>query len=155
MKMYQNRLSLENTYYPVCVGFPGSAGNGGYYYCSNSLGMAIPAAGENKDGAWNFIRSQLRLDAQLRLGDYDCLPVNMEAMQRSIDAIAVSDPAQAARITELLTGISAVVSGSDAALRETILDCAKAYFNGDRGLDETAALIQDRMSLYMAERYGW
>lgn len=155
LKMYQNRLSLENTYYPVCVGFPGSAGNGGYYYCSNSLGMAIPAAGENKDGAWNFVRSQLRLDAQLRLDDYDGLPVNMEAMQRSIDAIAVSDPAQAARITELLTGISAVVSGGDAALRETILDCAKAYFNGDRGLDETAALIQDRMSLYMAERYGW
>ena len=26
LKMYQNRLSLENTYYPVCVGFPGSAG---------------------------------------------------------------------------------------------------------------------------------
>ena len=81
--------------------------------------------------------------------------MNMEAMQRSIDAIAVSDPAQAARITELLTGISAVVSGSDAALRETILDCAKAYFNGDRSLDDTAAAIQDKLSLYMAERYGW
>lgn len=152
---YMNIATLANSMYPIDVGFPGGAGNGGYYYCSNSLGMAIPAAGENKDGAWNFIRSQLRLDAQLRLDDYDGLPVNMEAMQRSIDAIAVSDPAQAARITELLTGISAVVSGSDAALRETILDCAKAYFNGDRGLDETAALIQDRMSLYMAERYGW
>lgn len=152
---YMNIATLANSMYPIDVGFPGGAGNGGYYYCSNSLGMAIPAAGENKDGEWNFIRSQLRLDAQLRLDDYDGLPVNMEAMQRSIDAIAVSDPAQAARITELLTGISAVVSGSDAALRETILDCAKAYFNGDRGLDETAALIQDRMSLYMAERYGW
>lgn len=155
LKMYQNRLSLENTYYPVCVGFPDSAGNGGYYYCSNSLGMAIPAAGENKDGAWNFVRSQLRLDAQLRLDDYDGLPVNMEAMQRSIDAIAISDPAQAARITELLTGISAVVSGSDVAIRETIIDCARAYFNGERSLDDTAAAIQDKLSLYMAERYGW
>ena len=153
---YMNIATLANSMYPIDVGFPGGAGNGSYYSCVYAMGMAIPAAAENKDGAWNFIRSQLVLQAQTwSEDDIASLPVNMEAMQRSIDAIAVSDPAQAARITELLTGISAVVSGSDAALRETILDCAKAYFNGDRGLDETAALIQDRMSLYMAERYGW
>ena len=81
--------------------------------------------------------------------------MNMEAMQRCIDAIAVNDPAQAARLTELLNGITTVISGSDVAIRETIIDCAKAYFNGDRSLDDTAAAIQDKLSLYMAERYGW
>ena len=81
--------------------------------------------------------------------------MNMEAMQRVIDAIAVNDPTQAARLTELLNGITTVISGSDVAIRETIIDCAKAYFNGDRSLDDAAAAIQDKLSLYMAERYGW
>ena len=63
--------------------------------------------------------------------------------------------AQAARLAELLNGITSVVSGSDVAIRETIIDCCKAYFNGDRSLDDTAAMIQDKLSLYMAERYGW
>lgn len=153
---YMNIGTLANSMYPINVGFPSGAGNGSYYSCVYAMGMAIPAAAENKDGAWNFIRSQLVLQAQTWSEDaIASLPVNMEAMQRVIDAIAVNDPAQAARLTELLNGITTVISGSDVAIRETIIDCAKAYFNGDRSLDDTAAAIQDKLSLYMAERYGW
>lgn len=153
---YMNIGTLANSMYPINVGFPSGAGNGSYYSCVYAMGMAIPAAAENKDGAWNFIRSQLVLQAQTWSEDaIASLPVNMEAMQRVIDAIAVNDPTQAARLTELLNGITTVISGSDVAIRETIIDCAKAYFNGDRSLDDTAAAIQDKLSLYMAERYGW
>ena len=37
---------------------------------------------------------------------------------------------------------------------EELMDCCGALFNGDKTAGETAALIQSKVAIYLAEQYG-
>jgi hypothetical protein len=44
------------------------------------------------------------------------------------------------------------ISGSDASVLKIVTDEAAAYFAGEKTLDETVSMIQNRASLYVAEQ---
>ena len=133
------------------IGFPGSTkGNGAYFDCLNSIAFAIPAQAKEPDGAWAFIRRQLTLSAQLR-SDMD-LPVNMEALKRqAADALEGADYD---KFIDLVSNASGLMSYAGDSLRSIIYDSGKAFLAGDKTAAETAAVIQSRASVYLAEKAG-
>ncbi len=112
--------------------------------------MAIPELAGNKEGAWAYIRSQLETSAQQKLL-YE-LPVNYEAFQRQA-ASKLNDEAYTLLI-DLVNNTTTAKTYAGEPLRQIILSCGMDYLAGAKSLDETVALIQNRASLYMSERYG-
>ena len=149
------------------IGFPVSEGVGN---CINyDLSFSISSSTQHGDICWEFIRGFL-------LDDYDpaLFPVNNTAMQRRLEHLSEYEvpganitmgegeteftvtftEATAEQITmfgELVSSLDRVTH-YDAALFGIVWDEAQSYFSGDRTVEETAALIQSRVSIYMAEQ---
>ncbi len=135
------------------VGYPVGAQSESYYVSAGEC-MAIPAAGRCKDGAWAYISGSLSLAEQLRAaeeGTAEGLPVNAEALSRLSAALA---PEDAEKLNALLAGIRTALNYADEPLRQIILTGAQSYLSGDKTAEESAALVQSRASVYMAEKYG-
>lgn len=145
----------ELKYEPNCfVGFPN--GREGYSFYSNALGrgltMAIPVSSTCIPGAWEFIHRRLIFEEQADLGAGACLPVNREALEY-ICSSSMS-PQSAELLKGLLERTKSAENFSDEALKSIIRTAAKAYFCGDKTLEDTLQLIQSRASIYISEQYG-
>ncbi len=132
------------------VGFPILDSGENYFTCGMNGRMIIPKTSQNKAGAWDFIKSTLTFNEQIKLKFN--LPVNMEAFQR------IAESALNQNEVELLVGLiestNYAENTSDTELQDIIYDSGLAYISGDKQLEETIDLIQSRASLYMSERYG-
>lgn len=134
----------------VFVGFPIGKDAGNFYANGYSGCMAIPKASRNKAGAWAFMRSQLVEAAQT--GIKYALPVNLDALMREAEAVLSED--ELLLLEDLLSSTKYTENYSDSAIRDIIMECGKAYLAGDKTADETAAMIQSKASIYLAEQYG-
>ena len=67
----------------------------------------------------------------------------------NIDIVATTQE-EYGQIMELYNAIDSI-SSYDTSIYEIVNDLAGSYFNGDKGLDETADLIQGRVQLYINE----
>lgn len=132
------------------VGFPTGDGNGHFYSNGFNGCMAIPKASKNKDGAWEFIRSQLVESAQVNV-EYS-LPVNIFAFKHKAESV-LSDE-EISLFMELLNNTKHVENYSDSVVRNIIMECGKAYLLGDKTIEDTVKLIQTKASIYFAEQYG-
>lgn len=146
------RISLmrDNVFHEpfVFVGFP-TGDDMGSYFTMEGLAMAIPAAAANPAGAWAFLRSRMLPQEQ----DRKYFPVNWQSAKKLLQQ---TDTAQEdlALLSDLLEHTGFAENIADEALRDIVMDCGLAYLHGEKALDETIALLQDRASIYMAERYG-
>ena len=57
-------------------------------------------------------------------------------------------------LMDLLNHTTKNVNYSDQKLREIIISAGTAYLSGQKTLDETVELIQNKASIYISERYA-
>ena len=146
------RISLmrDNVFHEpfVFVGFPTGDDHGSYFTMAG-CGVAIPAAAANPEGAWAFLRSRMLPQEQ----DRKYFPVNWQSAQKLLQQSETASE-DLALLTDLLAHTGFAENIADAALRDIVMDCGMAYLRGEKSLDETISLLQDRASIYMSERYG-
>lgn len=157
------------------IGFPSTNGSISYF---NSVidQYGINAASEHKQDAWQFIRTLFTKEYQdnnLSL----LIPSNLNSMQELIEIskstimtedaegneIEMTDRGnfnfeyhaatdeQVEQMLELIDSASAPAR-SNSTITSIVIEEAETYFGGDKTLDETAALIQSRVSLYLSEQ---
>lgn len=163
----------------TCVGFPVEEGNGTAVYPSE-LVFAISANSEHKEEAWEFISSFLTKDYQMNIEE--SLPIHRGALDEQIKAAMEieyeenqegkkvpkakvyitfegEEPAAVTHITqeegeqlvELIESVN--LSGAkDNLLYEIVREEAEGYFEGNKGLEDTVAVIQSRAKVYIGER---
>ena len=128
--------------------------------CNTSIG--VMASSENKDGAWRFVKTFMQGE------DNQCLaegiPVfrtsferavenSMEQKQSNMDDYESFNERDAAAMRELVYGTERMVVQDDAVIN-TLKSEINAFLEGKTSADETAKVIQSKMSIYMAEQYG-
>ena len=163
------RVMMDGEY--AVAGFPDTEGTGSYFMKLNgvfgtdapTLGcntrVGILASGENHDGAWRFVRTLMtgERDASLTMG----ISVLKERFEKTLEAAVAAQPADSsmdgfnerdAQILREQVYNSQKLVSEDENLRAIIRSEAAAYFAGQRSVEEAAANIQNRVSLYLAEQ---
>lgn len=156
----------------TAVGFPSFSGTGSSFDIAESF--SISARSENKDGAWEFIRTLLKKEYQDKTEEF---PVRLDSLKEKAAREAVSfDPDETrilsfgdmmygingdrikekmteADIDKVMNVINSTVSANryDAAVMEIITEEAGAYFSGARSAAEAAENMQNRAQTYLSE----
>lgn len=180
---YRPRSTLQDE--AAVLGFPGSKGTGAYFMkllpadgmghtgqlklddgflwtqgCNTSLG--VMASGENKDGAWRFVKAFMQGETEPTLSDG--IPVLRAVFEQAVENSRqrpqsnVSDYASfnekdAAVMRELVYGTDRLVI-RDEVVMSTLKPEIHAFLAGKESAEEAARLIQSKLSLYMSEHYG-
>lgn len=136
------------------VGYP-DGGDGIHYYSlpnefESCMTMAIPSNSKSKVGAWTFIKTMLSHSNQSSLS-YG-MPVIYDVVKEETERTASQQ--EAAKFYDLLERTSYAEQAADETLLGLIMDSSQAYLAGPKTLDETAKLIQSKVSLYVSEQYG-
>ncbi|MDE7219997.1 MAG: extracellular solute-binding protein [Oscillospiraceae bacterium] len=152
------------------VGYPNPWGGvGSSFLVSRTVSMC--SACKYKEGAWEFMRTLLLPHELVQTGysASDGFYTNKENFQRSAEHAMTSDVSSTAiygdvtvrahkvsqeeydQLMALYDAMDAVCR-RDPNLENIINEVAGAYFAGDKTLDETAALIQNRAQLYVNEQ---
>lgn len=162
----------------TAVGYPSVSGESGSLIRPNS-GFALSAKSENKEGAWQFLRTLLSPEYQDSTENF---PVRVSSLRKngerimqfgkndfyyslisvgnitvsnavSVGEIGVPASADIDRINELVTSVSRL-SRSDSTVGDIVKEEASAYFAGNKTAEETARLIESRVNIYLSESYG-
>lgn len=150
-------LSAENDY--SFVGFPNEGSNGSTFELGTLL--AISAASDNKEGAWEFLR--FVLSDEMQMGEYQFLPVSRRVVEKQIELGLAgelqTESFKTVQITQKdadkllrLIDETEYLSGRDDVIKNIIRDEAAAFFDGAKSAEETARVIQSRVSIYVAEQ---
>lgn len=150
------------------VGFPVSEGSGSYFASWGEC-FAIPAYSDNKQGAWEYIRTQLSAEIQLEQPSVQPrrnrkIPVNVQALE-PLSAQVIDDVNKESenyegyeryyeKLVDLINKTTTARNYSEDSLRDIIISSASAYFGGGKTIDEAAEIIQNRAKIYVAEKYG-
>ena len=148
------------------VGYPNTRGKAGSCFDAVRT-VSMTSACRHKEGAWAFLRTFfLPQDAA---GQRNGFPVNKADFQKMAREEMASAPAETEiwgsiavryrkveqeeydRLMELYDAVDTFYR-RDPNLEAIITEAAGAYFAGDKSLDETARLIQNRAQLYVDEQ---
>lgn len=154
---YFAKSFLQEDY--VYAGFPGTSGNGSYFMdlgdesSGSSICYGISAASGHKDAAWEFLRILLKSNGG---GGFSVLKDTFE--QELEASICESSPREydiftredAEKLRNLVYATEKTVHDEEELLN-ILKEGAEQYFSGQKTLDETAALIQSRAKIYVAE----
>ena len=155
------------------VGYPNPWGEVGSSFVPR-LNVAMSSTCRDKEAAWSFIRQILLPQDDVASWHFIGFPINKADFQRRAEFEMAQEltPASTsywvgesevtvdlhAATQEDLDQVMALyeqidtVYRWDESLEEIITDVSGAYFAGDKTLDETAKLIQNRAQLYVSER---
>ena len=139
----------------VCKGFPSSKKYSGMFF-PLGLTLSMTSACDNKDGAWDFIRTAL-----LTSGNFQAIPVVQSkfdnAAERAMtETVAWNDydpmtQEQYEKFLYCLSGVGPVLS-MNPALQSIIEQELPAYFAGQKSVDEVCRIIQSRAQAYIGEQ---
>ena len=180
---YRPRLSFQDE--AAVLGFPDSGGSGAYFMkllpadgmghigqlklgdgflwtggCNTSLG--VMASGENRDGAWRFVKTFMLGETEPTLDDG--IPVlrasfeqavenNMRQPQSNVSDYASFNEKDAAVMRELVYGTDRLVIRDEVVI-DTLQTEIRAFLAGKESAEEAAGLLQNKLSIYMSEHYG-
>lgn len=155
------------------VGYPNPWGEVGSSFVPR-LNVAMSSTCRDKEAAWSFIRRILLPQDDVAPSNFIVFPINKADFQRRAEfemAQELTPASTSYRVgeSEVTVDLHAATQEDldqvmalyeqidtvyrwDEPLEEIITDVAGAYFAGDKTLDETAALIQNRAQLYVSER---
>ncbi|MBE5924580.1 MAG: extracellular solute-binding protein [Lachnospiraceae bacterium] len=169
-KMYNSDISL--------IGYPCEDKNGSYFSFDSRLG--IYSKSNYKDGAWEFIKTLMTKDYQATGGHiwnnptnkdaFECYMKTKTATEKYTDEYGVEvEPNESSwgwedleikigplskeeeqMYRDLINNTTKVTESND-AIMEIINEEAKNYFSGQKSLDETADIIQNRLTTYVNE----
>ena len=134
------------------IGYPGAEGNGmclTFQQC-----MSITASAKHPDAAWQFLRMFLSDDVQKQAGMFS--PVRASVYQ-DLENNAVKNNPDEATQEEYAEAIAmpyhaGCVMVYDDPAAEIALEEAAAFFAGDQTAEDTASVIQSRVSIYLGEQ---
>ena len=160
------------------IGISNTEGNGSYF--GFSCRMGIFAKSEVKDGAWTFVRSFLTKEYQQESGLLSYMPIRQDCFDNMIEEqtavkaytndlgeeiqpvsgswewLGMNEEYRAVSREEVTKFIDLInrtraVEFYDNQIRNIVSEEAGMYFTGDRGLEETVKVIQNRVELYLSE----
>ncbi|MBR6222381.1 MAG: extracellular solute-binding protein [Lachnospiraceae bacterium] len=127
------------------IGYPAYDKCGNYIHFSSRLG--ILSGSEKKEAAWKFLKTILTDEYQKeKHGDFcPTREDSFEEMINDMDKAYVDQYRELAKSTEK-------VANPDEKVIEIIEEEATKYFAGDRDIDATLKVIDDRVGTYMSEK---
>ena len=156
------------------IGYPTDEGSG--VQVSVSGGLAISAKSKYTDAAWDFMKTLLTDDFQ---ADQWNFPVTKSALDKALaesmekdfytdengekvyydqstyigDTEYTLEPLTQEQVDDFKAMIdgASVAGNYDSDIMDIINEEAEAYFSGDKTADDVAALIQNRVSIYLGE----
>lgn len=174
VQVYKKMYNSDITF----IGYPCEDKQGSYFNLGNKVG--IYSKSDVKDGAWEFIRTLVTKDYQAKDGYMWNNPTNKDAFEMYMktktttetykdeygNEISPIDSSWGWDDLEIKTGpLSAEeekmyrdlidnttkISADNSQVMTIIDEEAANYFNGQKGLDETADIIQNRVSTFVNE----
>ena len=161
------------------IGYPVEDGSAGSIFTVQGRTLAMSSTCQNKEAAWVFFRQTLCKKVSLRTAAavpslVTTFPVNRASLDIVVQA-AVKPPSYAGRKSySFFNDPDGVVVGRvpaetinrfeefcdhidkidlyDTALYDIVWDACAPYFSGDRTLDETIEMIDNRVTLYVNEQ---
>lgn len=132
----------------IYPGYPDAAG-GSFYL---NLPMAIPAAAQEKDGAWAFMKLLFSSDYYATRGGWLPLQSGFEASIKD----ALADGASEESLQKLAQIQENICSAAyyEEAITDILADETSYLFAGTRTVEETAERIDQRVQLYLTEQWG-
>ena len=141
------------------IGWPSPDGSCGSVFDLQSS-FAIFSTSTQQDGCWAFMKYCLR-----RVPDYG-LPVYRPALEKQLAAAQTElsvlprgnyefkEPLTAVEAEQFRVFLSQIEHTNfyDQTAMQIIQNECEAFFSGDKSAEETAALIQSRLSLYVSEQ---
>lgn len=143
-------LSLNSS--GIFVGYPGVPGNGSVISCAASFSMVVTS--QVKAGGWKFLRTLLLKDFQNEWTG-TMFPVRKDSFNYCISLEQNRNPEIDAREYEIL---AEMVEGAcyrkrlDSPVIAIVQEEASAFFVGDKSAEEVAAIIQNRVQIYLSEQ---
>ena len=134
------------------IGYPGAEGNGTNLVFFNVF--SICSLGSHQEGAWLFLRTLLAYDFQysgisnMNSIRWDALDA-IEDKYLEINGSCTKEESLAARQLIYDAGCLTVY---DSPVAQIVLEEAAACFAGDKTPEETAAIIQNRVEIYLGEQ---
>ena len=132
----------------IYPGYPDAAG--GSFYCN--LPMAIPAAAQEKDGAWAFMRMLFSSDFYTTRGGWLPLQSGFEASLQEALANGASEK-NIRKLAQMQENIHCAAYYEE-AISDILADETSYLFAGARTVEEAAARIDQRVQLYLTEQWG-
>lgn len=134
------------------IGYPGAEGNGmclTFQQC-----MSITASAKHPDAAWQFLRMFLSDDVQKETRIFT--PIREDVYQELENDMVKNSPDEAtqeeyAEAIAMPYDAGCVMVYDDPAM-EIALEEAAAFFAGDKTAEDTASVIQSRVSIYLGEQ---
>ncbi len=141
------------------ISFPTADGEPTYIFAP-SQSLAIYSESPHKDGAWVFLEFLLNGEEQRWYGvNRDIFPVNADAFYKYlarpnnvrgyIDSVVSSEETQE-KICDMVSHLALNQNNAD-EITSIINEELQAYFAGDKTVAQTAAIIQNRVQLYLDE----
>lgn len=152
------------------VGFPVEDGSMGSYFCIEGRKLALSSSCQNQDAAWEFLRTVFLPKFSSNYADYTALPINrrdFELLKAGQMEHAPSGPfelysglrVQLEPLTEeeyerFMAFFNSVEKTDlyDTSVFDIVRESVGPYFAGDKSLDDTVALVQSRVGLYVSEQ---
>lgn len=161
------------------IGYPSAEGKGSGFQIYG--GLAITSHCTNVEGAWSFVRQILLEENQTKqyMYEFPTNRHSFEAMaQKAMTPTYYTDPETGEQVEQSHGGIGygedfmvelyavkqeeydafmelynncTQVNSNDTSVLSLIMEEAQVFFDGQKSAEETASLIQNRVSLYMAE----
>lgn len=128
--------------------------------CNTSLG--IMRASNNRDGAWRFVKTFMQGEEMpyltegipvFRASFEQAVENSINRIQNNTEEYEPFNEHDAAVMRELVYGTDRLVIRDDAVM-STLKTEINAFLAGKTSAEETAKLLQSKMSIYMSEQYG-
>ena len=157
------------------IGYPMEDGSAGSAFTIMGTKLAMSSTCKDKEAAWEFLRKALlkryttphqasRLGFHLNRSDYDLMQQfetdpDLDGFIGFYDTffnetvevyVARVLPEQRARLDELMSSIDKIEL-YDNTLYDIVFEASGPYFAGDKTMDETIQMIQNRVRLYVNE----
>lgn len=170
--LWQTRYQVK----PMLLGYP-QAGSAPLPCATSNFGykFGVSADTEHLDGCWAFLKFMLSEEVQTEIADSLSFPVRLSVLEDQLSRAALPADNPKSIVYEWRnssgTGYLEPLTEEDVSRMRTLLydfefvtvdyieicnilmDEAAALFAGDKTVEETAALIQNRASLFLAEQH--
>ena len=147
----------------VFCGCPDGAGGGHYFEIGVRYSMA--AGSENKEGAWQFIREVM--SPRNDMYSFEYLPASIDMFDTMVNLalteglnypdylknpVTISEH-DAQRLRALIEETH-FLPGKYPEIPRIMNEEVQKFFAGERSAEDTAAIIQSRVSIFLSEQYG-
>lgn len=147
------------------IGYPTEDGSGGSMFRPRGPQLGISSSCENKEAAWEFVRTVMTnpsgglIDTPLKRDQYEVKRNTAMTVKTTLDVDPVTHeeitapPLTEERTREFDHFFNSIdkIDIWDGSLVNLVREICDPYFAGAKTLDETVALLQNRVGLYVNE----